>query len=182
MQVIPAGNAPCITLVSCSNGRHHGLDAKDVEGPAQIVDERREAELSPDIVEALHQKGALVHPLLDAAEGMLDEFATPVEDSRPRLQAGGHPVEHRLVLQTRDPATVCGTPRPKTLYSALAEDDAMQIKDHVRERLTDPKLAHCQYYCEDEIIDRLADLIASPPSSLAAGFNSSKQSGLFTAP
>ena len=63
MQVIPAGNA---TLVSCSNGRHHGLDAKDVEGPAQIVDERREAELSPDIVEALHQKGALVHPLLDA--------------------------------------------------------------------------------------------------------------------
>ncbi len=28
-------------------------------------------------------------PLLDAAEGMLDEFATPVEDSRPRLPAGG---------------------------------------------------------------------------------------------
>ena len=69
MQVIPAGNAPCITLVSSSNGRNHGLDAKDVEGPAQIVDERREAELSLDIVsEALHQKGALVHPLLDAAE------------------------------------------------------------------------------------------------------------------
>ena len=43
----------------------------------------------------------------------LDEFATPVEDFRPRLQAGGHPVEHRLVLQTRDPATVCGTARPK---------------------------------------------------------------------
>ena len=33
-QVIPAGNAPRITLVSCSNGRHHGLDAKDVEGPS----------------------------------------------------------------------------------------------------------------------------------------------------
>ncbi len=86
-QVIPAGNAARIRLVSCSNGRHHGLDAKDVEGPSQIVDERREAELSPDIVEALHQKGALVHPLLDAAEGMLDELATPVEDFRPRLAA-----------------------------------------------------------------------------------------------
>ena len=78
-QVIPAGNAARITIVSCSNGRHHGLDAKDVEGPSQIIDERREAELSPDIVEALHQKGALVHPLLDAAEGMLDELATPVD-------------------------------------------------------------------------------------------------------
>jgi hypothetical protein len=31
---VPAGNAPRITLVSCSNGRHHGLDAKDVEGPS----------------------------------------------------------------------------------------------------------------------------------------------------
>ena len=28
-----------------------------------------------DIVEALHQKGALVHPLLDRAEGMLDHLA-----------------------------------------------------------------------------------------------------------
>src|ERR1700737_2863871 len=112
-RVIEARVGPIITLVSCSDGSHHGLDAPDVEGPAQIVDERREAELSPDIVEALHQKGALVHPLLDAAEGMLDDLATPVEDFRPRLQAGGHPVEYRLVLQTRDPATVCGAPRPK---------------------------------------------------------------------
>jgi hypothetical protein len=38
----------------------------------------------------------------------------------------------------------------------------MQIKDHVLARLTDPKLAHCQYYCEDEIIDRIAELIAVP--------------------
>ena len=64
-QVIPAGNAPCITLVSCSNGRHHGLDAEDVERPSQIVDERREAELGAHIFEALHQKGALVHPYVD---------------------------------------------------------------------------------------------------------------------
>ena len=41
-------------LLLAPDRRHHGLDAKDVEGPSQIVDERREAELSPDIVEALH--------------------------------------------------------------------------------------------------------------------------------
>jgi hypothetical protein len=34
-QAIPAGNAARITLVSCSNGRHHGLDAKDVKGLAR---------------------------------------------------------------------------------------------------------------------------------------------------
>ena len=36
-----------------------------VEGPSQIVDERRQAELGADLVEAAHEKGALVHPLLD---------------------------------------------------------------------------------------------------------------------
>ena len=40
----------------------------------------------------------------------------------------------------------------------------MQLKKHILARLTDPKLAHCQYYCEDEIIDRIADLVAVPVS------------------
>jgi len=43
-----------MTFVSCSNGRHHGIGAKDVEGPPRIVDERREAEPGADIGEALH--------------------------------------------------------------------------------------------------------------------------------
>jgi hypothetical protein len=43
-------------------GRHHRLDAEDVERPPQIIDERGQTELGADIVEALHQKGALVHP------------------------------------------------------------------------------------------------------------------------
>ena len=46
------------------------------------------------------------HPLLDATEGMLDDLATPVENLGPRLQTGFHAVEHRLVLQARDPAQV----------------------------------------------------------------------------
>jgi hypothetical protein len=78
-KIVPAGNAPRINLGSCSNGRHHRLDAQNINGRSQIVDERCEAELSPDIVEALHQEGALVHPLLDAAEGMLDDLAMPIE-------------------------------------------------------------------------------------------------------
>jgi hypothetical protein len=44
---------------------HHCLDAEDVERPAQIVDERRQTEFGPRIVEAFHQKGTLVHPYVD---------------------------------------------------------------------------------------------------------------------
>ncbi len=66
----------------------------------------------------------------------------------------------------------------EALYSALAEGDAMQLKEHILARLTDPKLAHCQYYCEDEIINRIAELIASPLPSVASGFGLPKQSAL----
>jgi pimeloyl-ACP methyl ester carboxylesterase len=50
----------------------------------------------------------------------------------------------------------------EALYYALAEGDALQLKKHILARLTDPKLAHSQYYCEEEIINRVAELIAGP--------------------
>jgi hypothetical protein len=37
---------------------------------------------------------------------MLDDLAAPVENLRPRLQTGCHAVEHRLVLQARNPAQI----------------------------------------------------------------------------
>jgi hypothetical protein len=45
----------------------------------KIVGERRQAELGAHIGEAAHQEGALVHPLLDAAEGMLVSSASTKE-------------------------------------------------------------------------------------------------------
>ena len=50
----------------------------------------------------------------------------------------------------------------QALYYALSEGDATQLRQHILARLTDPKLAHCQYYCEDEIVDRIAYLVALP--------------------
>jgi hypothetical protein len=46
-RVIEARVGPIITLVSCSDGGYHGLNAKDVNGPSEIVDERGEAETRP---------------------------------------------------------------------------------------------------------------------------------------
>ena len=47
-------------------------NADDVERPSQIVRERGEAELSSNLRKPSHEKCALVHPLLDRAEWMLD--------------------------------------------------------------------------------------------------------------
>jgi hypothetical protein len=41
----------------------------------------------------------LVHPLLDAAKGMLDDLAATVENLRPLLQALGHAIERLLVFE-----------------------------------------------------------------------------------
>jgi hypothetical protein len=66
----------------------------------------------------------------------------------------------------------------QALYDAVAEGDAMRLKQHILARLTDSRLAHSQYYCEDEIIHRVAELIASPPPSLTSEFDLSKRNGL----
>src|SRR5580704_11919960 len=90
---------------SGGDGGGHRLDAKDVERAAQIVGERRQAELGAHVGEAAHQEGALIHPLLDAAEGMLNDLATTVENLRPLLQALGHAIEHGLVFEARTERT-----------------------------------------------------------------------------
>jgi hypothetical protein len=56
MSAVPARFGPHMAALSRPDSRHQGLDAEDVERSPQIVDERRQAELGPDVVESLHQK------------------------------------------------------------------------------------------------------------------------------
>src|ERR1700729_2299555 len=100
------------------DGGGHRLDAEDVEGAAQIVGERRQAELGAHIGEAAHQEGALIHPLLDAAEGMLNDLAATVENLRPLLQALGHAIEHGLVFEARNGAHVVRASRTHRAVTA----------------------------------------------------------------
>ena len=58
---------------------------------------RREAELGAHVIDASHQEGALIYPLLDAAEGMLDDLAAAVENVGPRRQAPRHAAMPMLV-------------------------------------------------------------------------------------
>jgi hypothetical protein len=73
-----ANITPPVTLDSC----HHDVDAEDVDGAPRIIVERGEAECGADIVEAPHQEGARVHPLLERPEGMFDGLTAPREMSR----------------------------------------------------------------------------------------------------
>ena len=65
---------------SGGNSHHQSADTDNVDRAAQIVGERRQVELGANLFEPAHQEGALIHPLLDAAEGMLDGFATAIKD------------------------------------------------------------------------------------------------------
>src|ERR1700730_16346964 len=95
-----------LRLFSRRHGRHQLFHAKDVERPAQIVGKRRQAELGAHLLEATHEEGPLVHPLLDRAEGMLDDLATPAENLRYRLQSLCHAIERVLVFEARDGANI----------------------------------------------------------------------------
>ena len=89
-----ANITPPVTL----DGSYHDVDAEDVDGAPQIIGERGEAERGADIVEAPYQEGALVHPLLKYPEGMFDGL-TALRES---VQQSGDPVQHYLIVQTRD--------------------------------------------------------------------------------
>ena len=96
----------------------HGLDAEDVERAAQIIGERGQAELGAHVGEAAHQEGALIHPLLDAAERVLDDLAAAVENRRPRFEALGHAIENVLVFEAENGAGVVRASRAQLASAA----------------------------------------------------------------
>jgi hypothetical protein len=69
-------------------------------------------------------------------------------------------ISDKLNEKMNDLSSMTAARAGEALYSALAEGDAMKLKEHIFARLTNPELAHCQYYREDEIIYRIAELIA----------------------
>jgi hypothetical protein len=66
------------------SGRHRGHqlgELDDIEHPPEVVGERRQAEFGADLLQAAHQKRALVHPLFDRAERVLDHGCSTLHDS-----------------------------------------------------------------------------------------------------
>src|ERR1700730_4482203 len=86
-------------------------DAKNIERPPQIIDEGGQTELGADFFEAAHKKGALVHPLFDGAEGVLNDLAAAIENVWSGRHALGHAIERVLVLETGNRANVVRTSR-----------------------------------------------------------------------
>jgi hypothetical protein len=89
-----------------SSGRQRGHqlgEPDEIEDPPEIVGKRGQAEFGANLLQATHQKRALVHPLLDRAKWVFDCLATPVEDTwalrEPRKAGCAVPSgKHRLPL------------------------------------------------------------------------------------
>ncbi|WP_245639127.1 hypothetical protein [Rubellimicrobium mesophilum] len=81
------------------------------DGASDVVSERRQAELATDVVQPAHQEGALMHPLLDRAEGVLHRDPSLIEDLGTGGEPCGHAVEHGLILQARDVPVDLGAAR-----------------------------------------------------------------------
>ena len=90
------GNAG-VPLTFCCGDQAGNTDQAD--GASDVVGERREAELAPDASQPPHQEGALVHPLLDRAERVLDAGSALIQDLGTGCEPRGHAVKHGLVLQ-----------------------------------------------------------------------------------
>jgi hypothetical protein len=81
-------------------------DAKNIERPPQIIDEGGQTKLGADFFEAAHKESALVHLLLDGAEGVLNDFAAAIAKVWPGRHPLGHAIERVLVFEAGNRANV----------------------------------------------------------------------------
>lgn len=81
------------------DGGDQAGNADEGDGSSNVIGERRQTELAADVLQPPHQESALVHPLFDRAERMLDTFSTLVQDFGSGGKARRHSVKHRLVLK-----------------------------------------------------------------------------------
>jgi hypothetical protein len=80
---------------------HQRVERDEVEHPPNVVGERGQTELSPHLLQSPHEECALIHPLLDRAEWVLDRLASPAENAGRLRQTSGHLVQHGFVFQPR---------------------------------------------------------------------------------
>src|SRR5580692_10354416 len=80
--------------------RHQRFEPHQIEHPSEIIGERRQTKLSADLLQPAHQECALIHPLLDGPEWMLDRFTADAEDVRALCQAGLHTIQCSLIFQS----------------------------------------------------------------------------------
>ena len=57
-----------------TEGSHQALHPQNIQHPPDVIGQGGQAELSPDLLEATHQKMAMIPPELQRAEGVLDQL------------------------------------------------------------------------------------------------------------
>src|SRR3978361_767419 len=81
---------------------HQGGDPEDGDGSPEVIGKRGQAKFAADLFKPLHQESALVHPLLDRAERMLDGFAPQIENAGAVGEAPRYAIEPRFAFPSFD--------------------------------------------------------------------------------
>ena len=87
--------------LSGRQGSHQLRERDEIEDSPEIVGERGQAKFAANLLQATHQKCALVHPLFDRAKRVFDRFATSIENTRALREPRLHSVQDRFVLKSR---------------------------------------------------------------------------------
>ncbi len=109
------------------NGGNQARNADKGDGSFDIVGERRQAELPSHVFQPAHQERALIHPLLDRSERVLDAFAPLVQNVGPGGKTHCHAVKHRLILKTRHATEAFGAAFAKAARLASVAVDVVDL-------------------------------------------------------
>ena len=88
--------------LSGRQGGHQLRERDEIEDSPEIIGECSQAEFGANLLQATHQKCALIHPLFDRAKRVFDRFATSIENTRalrePRQTMAGAVIVHPDML------------------------------------------------------------------------------------
>lgn len=92
--------------------------------------------------------------------GQCEEVSRPQELLPETERARSEIISKELQKKMNELSDKTAARAGQALYAAFSDGEVRQFKEHILARLTDSELAHCKYYCEDEIIKCIAELIA----------------------
>ena len=86
------------------SGRQGGYQLRErdeIEDSPEIIGECSQAEFGANLLQATHQKCALIYPLFDRAKRVFDRLATSIDNTGALREPRLHSVQGRFVLKAR---------------------------------------------------------------------------------
>ena len=87
---------------SSVDGAHEACNSHKCQGAADIIGQRCQTELAPNILNTAREKVPLPHPLLNRAKRVFDALAALIHDFKACREAFRHPIQNGLIRVSRN--------------------------------------------------------------------------------